>query len=169
MCPVNENRHHSGACTVYNTATKRKQRLRQLQRCIRCGRPDDSTHGPDCLIHKPCEAHPNDSAPHVGWLCEGHSTRPSQSGNPQAWQKASIHQYRMGIEQMTFSLSPMIIVPLTGLDGQGVIKVKTLFDSGSGSDWIARPLLNLLKFNPRGRQGYWFMLLVGVKCRLYNV
>ena len=56
----------------------------------------------------------------------------------------------MGIEQMTFSLSPMIIVPLTGLDGQGVIKVKTLFDSGSGSDWIARPLLNLLKFNPRG-------------------
>ena len=44
----------------------------------------------------------------------------------------------------------MIIVPLVGLDNQA-IRVKTLFDSGSGTDWIAEPLLKNLKHNFRGK------------------
>ena len=51
---------------------------------------------------------------------------------------------------MTFSLSPMIIVPLVGLNDQAV-RVKTLFDSGSGTDWIVEPLLKHLRHNLRGK------------------
>ena len=54
--------------------------------------------------------------------------------------------YSLSIDQITFSLSPLIILPLVG-PSKKVVKVKTLFDSGSGSNWIARPLLNSLVYN----------------------
>ena len=50
---------------------------------------------------------------------------------------------------MTFSLSPMIITPLVGKDDQAVT-VKTLLDSGSGTDWIAKDMLKMVRHNMRG-------------------
>ena len=70
MCDI-EGKHHSGRCPIFNTLDKKRRKLAELGRCLRCAGKTDSSHGTYCYIRKPCSRHEAEVVyAHVGWLCE---------------------------------------------------------------------------------------------------
>ena len=49
------------------------------------------------------------------------------------------------------SISPTLIIPLLANNGK-YFKVKTLLDSGSGTNWIVRKVLNQVKHTVKGKK-----------------
>ena len=63
---------------------------------------------------------------------------------------------------MDFSFSPTLIVPLI-TDESNVYKVRTLLDSGSGTNWICEKLLPFLKYVKLGEQKLNVLTFNGVR------
>ncbi len=52
-------------------------------------------------------------------------------------------------KEAEMSISPTLIIPLLANNGR-YFKVKTLLDSGSGTNWIVRNVLNQIKHTVKG-------------------
>ena len=50
------------------------------------------------------------------------------------------------------AFSPSLVMPLNNRNGDGIYKVRTLIDSGSGSNWIAKDILPKIQYTLIGHK-----------------